>query len=672
MTRQALRLIVGLLMAAAATGAAAAAPVDVQAATPARMLDVPYLPQSEDLCGGAAAAMVMRYWGARDLYADAFAPLVDHSAGGIRTDALAADLRRRGWTALVESGDLQAVEGQIAQGRPVIALIEDRPGRFHYVVVVSVAAGRVIVQDPARAPLRNIALDRFLRAWGASERWMLVLLPPDGFSAATPVSDGDSLAAPPPPQMCVAMVTQGVADANAGNRAAAGDALTRAEVACPNSSAPLRELAGLEAAAGNWAAARDRAARAVSIDASDQYAWNLLATARFVEHDDLGALSAWNHAGQPRVDLLTVQGLSRTRYRIASDATGLTPRDVLTPGSLLLAQRRLQDVPAFASARVSYRPESGGRAVVDAAVVERDLFPRTYAALGAIAVEAAVNRFVSTTVASPTGGGEVVTVTGRWWQHRPGAWLTFAAPAPAAIGGVWRVDASRETQAFGEDALEQTRAHAGLAYGKWVTARARIEGNGGVDSWSNGGRGATFGVVAQFWPEMNRLALDVAGTAWTAAAPFGRFDGGVRWRSTAASSGHVWLARGALQIATDAAPEFVWPGADTGPARDVLLRAHPLLHDGVITGGVFGRELVAGSAEWRRWSRLPTWLVQIAPAVFVDTARATRGLATTDDRTHVDVGAGVRFSMAGMGVLRIDLAHGLRDGATALSVGIER
>ena len=44
-------------------------------------LAVPFLPQTEDLCGGAAAAMVMRYWGAADAYPDAFQPLVDKSAG---------------------------------------------------------------------------------------------------------------------------------------------------------------------------------------------------------------------------------------------------------------------------------------------------------------------------------------------------------------------------------------------------------------------------------------------------------------------------------------------------------------------------------------------------------------------------------------------------------------
>ena len=57
-------------------------------------LDVPYLPQTEALCGGAAAAMVMRYWGARDVYPDDFAA-ARRSIGG-RDPHVRARRRARG------------------------------------------------------------------------------------------------------------------------------------------------------------------------------------------------------------------------------------------------------------------------------------------------------------------------------------------------------------------------------------------------------------------------------------------------------------------------------------------------------------------------------------------------------------------------------------------------
>jgi hypothetical protein len=47
------------------------------------ILEVPYLPQTEALCGGAAAAMLFRYWGDRHADVQQFAPLVDRRAGGI-------------------------------------------------------------------------------------------------------------------------------------------------------------------------------------------------------------------------------------------------------------------------------------------------------------------------------------------------------------------------------------------------------------------------------------------------------------------------------------------------------------------------------------------------------------------------------------------------------------
>ena len=60
-------------------------------------IDVPYLPQTDALCGGAAAAMVFRYWGDAHADAQSFAPLVDRDAGGIANGVLTAAIQARGW-----------------------------------------------------------------------------------------------------------------------------------------------------------------------------------------------------------------------------------------------------------------------------------------------------------------------------------------------------------------------------------------------------------------------------------------------------------------------------------------------------------------------------------------------------------------------------------------------
>jgi outer membrane translocation and assembly module TamA len=102
------------------------------------------------------------------------------------------------------------------------------------------------------------------------------------------------------------------------------------------------------------------------------------------------------------------------------------------------------------------------------------------------------------------------------------------------------------------------------------------------------------------------------------------------------------------------------------------LRAHPLVVDGVIRDGVIGRRLAYATLEWRRWSRPLRGLARVAPAVFVDGARAWDVGTIGDPRAHADVGGGVRISLPGAGVVRIDIARGLRDGRTAMSVGLQR
>src|SRR5476649_2657836 len=98
-------------------------------------IDVPYLPQTEALCGGAAVAMVFRYWG--DTHADVqeFAPLVDRRAGGIADGVLEEAVRDRGWRVGRVDGSLAALRERIGQRQPVIVLIADRGDRYHYVIV---------------------------------------------------------------------------------------------------------------------------------------------------------------------------------------------------------------------------------------------------------------------------------------------------------------------------------------------------------------------------------------------------------------------------------------------------------------------------------------------------------------------------------------------------------
>jgi ABC-type bacteriocin/lantibiotic exporter with double-glycine peptidase domain len=98
-------------------------------------------------------------------------------APGIRTTALVGDLKSRGWNALEVRGSDALLTRQTDRGRPALVLLEDRPGTFHYVVVVATSPSMVLFHDPARAPYRALARDEFDRRWAVADRWMAVVTP---------------------------------------------------------------------------------------------------------------------------------------------------------------------------------------------------------------------------------------------------------------------------------------------------------------------------------------------------------------------------------------------------------------------------------------------------------------------------------------------------------------
>jgi hypothetical protein len=67
-------------------------------------------PQTEDLCGGAAIAMVLRYWGERQVHCDDFAALVDQRLGH-SIDILSAEVTRQGWRSFPFSADQAGGDG---------------------------------------------------------------------------------------------------------------------------------------------------------------------------------------------------------------------------------------------------------------------------------------------------------------------------------------------------------------------------------------------------------------------------------------------------------------------------------------------------------------------------------------------------------------------------------
>jgi hypothetical protein len=468
------------------------------------------------------------------------------------------------------------------------------------------------------------------------------------------------------------MVDEGVRLAGAGLPADATALFQLAADACPASAAPWREMAGLHALRDQWTEAAADARAAIAREPSDQHAWRILATSLYLSGDEDGALGAWNEVGQGRIDLIDVKGLARTRYAVALRAIGLQPNVVLTPALLRTARRRLAELPSAEAARIAYRPGPDGRVRVDAVVLERPLAPTSPIALAATGLRALTDRELAIAVSSPTGGGEVWSASWRWYEHRPRVAAGFAAPAP--FGGTWSVRGIAERESFavpdaGGGFVEERRRGATFAVSDWTRTGLRWEVGAGADHWRGDGRSVSLSARAEQRLPGEWAVVEARIGAWTGGLRTWTAGVGAEWRSTPRHEGDVFIARAGTDLAGRGAPFMLWPGAGTGQARDVLLRAHPLLDDGIVTGGAFGRTLAHGGAEWRRWSQLRGKpLIRFAPALFVDMARAGRGQHGADGRLHLDAGAGIRFVLPGSGVVRVDLAKGLRDGRTALSI----
>lgn len=673
-------------------GAAAAGPTEPSARIvedrigSTRLLDVPYLPQTEDLCGGAAVAMVLRYWGDRRVYPEDFAALVDRSASGIRTDVLVTDLRRRGSRVfpIDASGGSsgQWVREQVDLGRPVVALIEVSPNRYHYVVVVAWTADQVIVHDPARAPFRVMSQADFDAAWARAGRWALLILPsedrpPDaGVSSVTPTGQD-----PPSIGTCGALVQQMVALALAGDVGGAETGLLLATRICPRNAGAWRELAGSRFLQSRWAEASVLAERAVGLESGDERAWDLLATSRFLNDEADAALDAWNRIGRPLVDLVHVEGAHRTRYPVVTALVDLPARTLLTTEARDRAARRLEELPSAAVTHLRYRPTDGGVAEIDAVVVERSTVPRGIVPAVAIAARAWLQREAKLEVAAPAGSGELWTVAGRWWEARPKVAFAVAMPVAFGLPGITTIEGAWERQSYAPGGGEPTEAvtpfrterrRAAMRLADWSTSHLRWEVGAALDRWGQDSH-VSFGAALDVRLAHDRVSIGLDSATWVPLGPGGQFSASgvsASWRSARDGRSNTWLVQTGLAATSAAAPLDLWPGAGTGQARTPLLRAHPLLDHGILGGPVFGRRLAHGTVEYQH-PIVAALKGALRLAGFADTARAWN--RTGDDLRpswHTDVGAGIRIVLPGSaGTTRIDVARGLRDGRVVLSAG---
>jgi predicted double-glycine peptidase len=631
-------------VAAAALIAAATGPGPFANASTAR-LEVPFVEQTPALCGGAAAAMMLRYRGAAGVHAGEFAPLVVDSAGGIYADRLVDAIERRGYTVVRPATPGAALNDVTDRRAPLLVLLSSNASTLHFVVVTGVEDNRVIVHDPAIGPDRHLPRDAFMRRWTASGLWSIqVWGEPE---------EQDHAAAEPMPEAFAS--SDGETTSN-----------TRIDSVAARARA-WRERAHNAFRHERWHAAAAAAEGALAIEPSDEHTWWLLGASRYLAGDATGALDAWNRIDRPRVDLIQAPGERNTRHSIFTGMTGLHSGDLLTASSLRLANRRVRSLPSVTGARVSYRIQNDASAEVRIHASERsnDVTTRGASAL----LRAATDREVALPVTSAFGAGEVITASGRFWENRPRVQVTAAVPAMkrwplvVSLAGGW----SRQSYAVTNGVVTETHRAAGASATHWFTSHVAVEPSAGYHRIDDGAYGA-FGVAGEYRLFDDAVAARVSTRHW--------MGGGDRHVANAlqlaARRHHAGAAmqvdvRGGVERVDADAPLAMRGGVGTGHAGDGLLRAHPLIGaDGVMDGAGFAPTVLHASVDATRWLFAPLPLTRLGVAAFADAARMQQ---PGDTRVLVDAGLGLRFELpASLGGLALDAAHGLRDDAFALSL----
>ena len=436
---------------------------------PGALLDVPFVAQTEALCGGASVAMVQRYWGAREVSAADFASLVDARQDGIPATRLTDAVQRQGWQAFALNGTPDLIRHHVDRGRPIIALLQVGPNQRHYVVVVSWSADRVLYHDPASLPFRTLSPAAFDMLWAPTSRWMLLLLPPQEPKTHEPTT----------------------------------------EAAVPESASALIELAGDQLLQHRYTEAIATATEATRRAPESATAWRVLATGLFLADRPEPALAAWNEAGDLRLDAVKIDGLRRTRYGAVEQMVGLSPGTQLTTAEMRLARRRLEDVPALSASRLEYVPTGGGLTDVRASVLERPTIPDDRLSLAVLGARAAIDREVEWTLASPSRNGETITASWRWWESRPRVALSARIPVTGWVNGVVGLAAEVEHQEYGDDGdvLVSRRRSARASFEQWALPNLRWDVSAGVERWLDAGTFATVGAGVEQRAFDDRVAL---------------------------------------------------------------------------------------------------------------------------------------------------------------------
>jgi hypothetical protein len=631
-------------------------------------IEVPFVAQGPLLCGGAAAAMVERFWGARGVYGEDFGHLVREEEGGIRASELTSALTGRGYAVRAIQGEPDRALAAVGEGVPPILLLESGATRLHYVVLVGLEDDAIWIHDPNFGPARKITREQLMRRWRASGYWALAVTP-------------SGSARPPPPARSSANLSERDRALAPRSRSAAAFPRGATPEGAPSNSALDAAMEGLRT--GDLERARAAARDLLQGDESDAATGRrILATGWFLDGNRGRALDEWNALGEPVIDLVSIEGMAATRYQVAAGRMALRHGELLTSTSLALARRRLSQLPPVQASRVDYRPLPDGTVEVQASVLERRRAPGS-TAIVAQAARGFLNRRVALEVGPLIAAGDRWRAAGSWDPGQRYLRGSMSAPSPplpgvATVGVEWRRERFNLQPSQGgaevPAVVTEKRRRGSLELQEWVHPLLRLGASVALESWEatpwnhEPGEGEPGGLepgdaaarivsggLAARWATDDDTWLLARGERWTGSGrSFGRgsLEGGM---TVPDGARREWRLRVGGIAVSRGAPRMIWPGAGSDRIREPLLRAHGLVANDAIGGPAFGRQLVHATAEHRLFGHLgPT---RLGASVFVDAAYARFRGGALRDRGFVDVGAGV-FLEAGPDEVAMSLARG--------------
>ncbi len=139
------------------------------------ILDItPFLQKQLNLCGAAALAMVMTYWGQKTSVGEVVNALGPPGPAGYSGVQLLGLARRRDFAAFIYRGSMLDLYYNLRKTRPLI-IIKSKPGYNHYVVVIGATRqGELILADPETGPTVTKA-DVLGKQWRQSSYFTLLV-----------------------------------------------------------------------------------------------------------------------------------------------------------------------------------------------------------------------------------------------------------------------------------------------------------------------------------------------------------------------------------------------------------------------------------------------------------------------------------------------------------------